>query len=205
MTIWKGDLGRLLGLYLQYRKANRLFFAGLFCFFVIINLACYWWAMVTAFPDLCHGSAGAHYFKVQFPVGILGALFDSLSFFVTIYIVRRALQTRSVRTYIGHLSLDFVIAVIATFWVLFVFSFSGWLIYLFEDRQVSLMARNAGYLAKPMEALERPTENIRNIYFGLIMGMSAMLPTCLHISLFFKAVYMRFRFRNHLFLKPQKS
>lgn len=37
------------------------------------------------------------------------------------------------------------------------------------------------------EAIDLPfgRENAKNIYFGLIMGVSAALPTCLHIGLFF--------------------
>ena len=36
-------------------------------------------------------------------------------------------------------------------------------------------------------ALLRPFENWRNIYFGLIMGVSASLPTCIHICMFFRS------------------
>ena len=89
--------------------------------------------MFTAFPELTHGRAGVYYFKMQFPVGFLGAIFDSLSFFVTIYIIHNALRTEKGIQYISHLSLDLIIAILATFWVLFVFSFSGWLIDLTND------------------------------------------------------------------------
>ena len=71
---------------------------------------CYWLAMITAFPDLAFGPSFKFYFKVQFPVGILGALFDSLSFFITLKIIRKALRSNK----------------------LAVFSFSGWIISLTE-------------------------------------------------------------------------
>ena len=65
----------------------------------------------------------SHYIKLQIPVGLLGALFDSLSFFVTIWIIRRALASTKSIEYMFHLSLDFIIAILATLWVLFVFFF----------------------------------------------------------------------------------
>ena len=83
---WKNSLRILLDYYEAKRGSFYIFYPTLFLFFVLINITCYWWAMFTAFPDLTRGIAGQHYFKVQFPVGFLGALFDSLSFFVTLYI-----------------------------------------------------------------------------------------------------------------------
>jgi len=92
-----------------------------FTFFVVLNLACTWAGLFTAFPEYLHDAQGRHYFLIQFPVDLLGAVFDSLSFFITIAIVRRALVTHAGWTYVSHLSLDGVIAILATFWVLFVF------------------------------------------------------------------------------------
>lgn len=161
----------------------------LFLFFILINIACYWWAMYTAFPELTRGSAGHYYFKVQFPVGILGALFDSLSFFVTIFIIRHAIHAKKNVQYITHLSLDLVIAILATFWVLFVFSFSGWIVHLWEPIQQGLASRNEEYTEMLVDAIEKPADNKRNIYFGLIMGVSAMLPTCGHIFMFLMSFY----------------
>ncbi len=40
-----------------------------------------------------------------------------------------------------------------------------------------------------MEVLEKPADNTRNIYFGLIMGISAILPTCGHISIFIMSLF----------------
>lgn len=106
IVIWKDYLKQLLVFYEAKRGNIFVFYPLLFLFFVLINIGCYWWAIFTAFPELTRGSAGAYYFKVQFPVGFLGALFDSLSFFVTILIIRHALQTRKGIDYIAHLSLD---------------------------------------------------------------------------------------------------
>ena len=91
--------------------------------------------------------------------------------------------------YVSHLSLDFVIALLATFWVLYVFSFAGWLAHLFESVRHDLSGRNEDYRRILVDALERPADNKRNIYFGLVMGVSAMLPACAHIFMFFISFY----------------
>lgn len=118
----------------------------------------------------------------------MGAVFDSLSFFITIFIVRRALKTKKTLEYIGHLSLDVVIAVIATFWVLWVFSFSGWIISIVEAKPQLLESRNEQYEQMLINALKSPIRSSRNIYFGLIMGISASLPTCIHVYLFLRSL-----------------
>jgi hypothetical protein len=192
IAVWKNSLRILLGYYEAKRGRLYIFYPMLFLLFVLINIACYWWAMYTAFPELTRGSAGEHYFRVQFQVGFLGALFDSLSFFVTIFIIRHAIDAERDVQYITHLSLDLVIAILATFWVLFVFSFSGWIVQFWEPiRHVhqDLVSRNEEYTEMLVDALERPTDNKRNIYFGLIMGVSAILPTCCHISMFLMSLY----------------
>ena len=135
----------------------------------------------------------AHYIKLQIPVGILGALFDSLSFFLTIWIIRRALASTKTSEYVFHLSLDLVIAVIATFWVLFVFTFGGWMISLWETAPEQLAERGTKYTNRAIQAIQDPTgrENAKNIYFGVIMGVSAALPTCMHLGLFVYSVFRR--------------
>jgi hypothetical protein len=186
---WKISLRRLLVYYETHRGPLYLFFPLLFCFFVVVNIFFYWWAMITAFPhDISY-----YYFKVQFPVGILGALFDTLSFFVTIYIIRRALDAKKSWEYIGHLSIDLVIAVLATFWVVYVFSVSGWLIKWFEGTQEIYAARSDRYQQMVVDAIAAPTssDSMRNIYFGLVMGISAMIPTFIHITMFVRASLRR--------------
>ncbi|HDY66968.1 MAG: hypothetical protein JYX80_10820 [Candidatus Scalindua sediminis] len=184
---WKSSLRDLLTIYETKRGSLITFFPKLFLFFVLLNILCYWWAMFTAFPHYIHGSEGTHYFLLQFPVGFLGAIFDSFSLFVTILIIRRALKSRSSSEYIAHLSLDLVIALVATCWVLFVFSFSGWIIGLFEANPEFLSVRNEAYEQRIVGAVVSPSENKRNIYFGVIMGISACLPTFVHISMFVRS------------------
>ncbi len=187
IEIWRGSLEQLLNFYETNRGPFIIFFPMLFLFFIIINLLCYWLAMFTAFPDLTYGSAGLHYFKVQFPVGFLGALFDTLSFFVTLFIIRRAIRSRSGMEYVAHLSIDVIIALLATLWLLFVFSFSGWLVHLWENTPQDLIVRNAKYQRMLTNAIADPVDNTRNIYFGLVMGISATIPTCTHIFMFLRA------------------
>ncbi len=121
IKIWRLDLNRLIRYYDNRKSQIEHFFIYLFVFFIIINISCYWFAMITAFPYLVFGSTFDYYFKIQFPVGLLGALFDSLSFFITIYIIQKALKTTDDKVYIAHLSIDVLIAIIATFWVILVF------------------------------------------------------------------------------------
>lgn len=182
---WKSSLGEVLEFYNANRPDLKVFYPRLFLFFVLVNVFCYWWATVTAFPQTISSWRGFfYYFKIQFPVGVLGALFDSLSFFITIFIINQALKTKSNLKFYAHLSLDLVIAIAATFWVLFVFSFSSWLIRLTENNpelSAELIERQQVYRERMEDAVQNPTRNLRNIYFGIIMGVSAMLPTVFHI------------------------
>ncbi len=202
--VWKRSLARLLAFYEEKRATTRRFFPKLFLFFLAINLFCYWWGLFTAFPELTRGWPGKHYFRVQFPVGFLGALFDSLSFFVTVWIVRRALQTTSRRSYLGHLSIDIVIAIVATWWVLFVFSVSGWIISVWEAQPQMLVERHALYERRVSNALENPAQNLKSIYFGIIMGVSAMIPTSVHLYLSLRA-FLKVRFGRARDAEPEAA
>ncbi|MGB5634893.1 MAG: hypothetical protein WBM44_02120 [Waterburya sp.] len=181
IAIWKQSLGWLLAYYDAKRDPLRQFLPKLLLFFVVLNISCYWWAMLTAYSDeFLHEKT--HYFLVQFPVGILGAVFDTLSFFVTIFIAKKALNTTSTKSYLAHLSVDLIIAIIATWWVLLVFSISGWLVSIVQQTPESFAERSYVYEQRFMQAIKDPTDihNLKNIYFGVIMGISAMLPTFTH-------------------------
>lgn len=193
VSIWKQSLEKLLAYYEKRRSELKHFFLKLFTFFVCINIFCYWWAIITAYPWEI-GNEPVHYFLLQFPVGIFGAAFDSASFLVTIWIARRALKTTSTSSYLLHLSVDLVIAVIATWWILFVFSVSGWLVSVVQMNPESLSERAMKYEGRLVNALENPMGSLRNIYFGVIIGISAMLPTFTHMTLSFHAVWEYLRF-----------
>ena len=186
IATWRDSLHQVLDLYERKRCSLLVFFPLLFLFFILLNVSCYWWAIYTAFPYYMQTHEASHYIKLQVPVGVMGALFDSLSFFITLWIIRRALASVRTSEYVLHLSLDLVIGVLATLWVLFVFSFGGWLISIWENIPEELVERGNKYTNRAVQALQDPTgrENAKNIYFGLIMGVSAALPTCLHLCLF---------------------
>ena len=210
IKIWRLDLHGLIGFYENRKSQIEHFFIFLLIFFIIINISCYWFAMITAFPYLVLGSTFNYYFKIQFPVGFLGALFDSLSFFVTIYIIQKALKTTDNKVYIAHLSIDLLIAITATFWVILVFIVSGWVVSYFEtfnqpiaiintyDHETDLLARTNKYTNTVNDAIKNPTKNFQNIYFGIIMGLSAMIPTLIHFSMFCKAVLTKIGFFGSL-------
>jgi len=199
-------LHKILDIYERKRGSIRIFFPILFSFFIFLNVACYWLAIYTAFPYYMMTHEASHYVKLQIPVGIFGALFDSLSFFATIWIIRRALASNKTSEYVFHLSLDLIIAVLATFWVLFVFTFGGWMISLWETAPEQLAERGTKYTNRAIQAIQDPTgrENAKNIYFGLIMGISAALPTCMHLGLFFTSVLQKI-FPKKKKVDPEKN
>jgi hypothetical protein len=203
IAIWRDALHQVLDLYERKRGSIKIFFPLLFIFFIVLNIGCYWWAIYTAFPYYMLTHEASHYIKLQIPVGFLGALFDSLSFFVTIWIIKRALASTKTSEYVFHLSLDLIIAVLATLWVLFIFSFGGWLISIWEAVPEQLAERGNKYTARALQALKDPTgrENVKNIYFGLIMGISAALPTFLHVTLFISSLMRKVK----IILFPKKA
>ena len=202
INLWRDDLGKLLNYYERKKDQLDTLFLYLFLFFIFLNIGSYWFAMLTAFPNLVFGKTFAYYFKVQFPVGFLGALFDSLSFFITINIIKRALRNKGNIAYIVHLSIDILIAILATFWILFVFTISGWIIGFFDtlhqtteaiemyEHETNLSQRTEGYTGMVQDAIRHPFQNLQNIYFGLLMGLSAIIPTTIHLSMFFKSLYI---------------
>ena len=125
---------------------------------------------------------------------------------MTIWIIKRALAASKTSEYIFHLSLDLIIALLATMWVLLVFTCGGWMISLWENIPEQLTERSAKYTNRAMQAIQDPTgrENIKNIYFGIIMGVSAALPTCFHFFLFFSSVFQKWK-KKFLSAKKEDS
>lgn len=119
------------------------------------------------------------------PVGVMGALFDYFSLFITLMMVRRALKTSNNARYMAYLSIDLLIDVLATLWVLFAFIASGWIVGLILNRPETFDSRSILFEGRVWGALFNPfgAGNLRNIYFGMIMGASALLPTLLHSCL----------------------
>ena len=198
---WREDLSLISEKYKSWRLNTKFYFLKIFIFFIFLNDISYWFAIAITYPEILTSEAELLYYtKVQIPVALLGALFDSLSLYITLLVIRRALLSISNLSYISHLSIDLLIAIAATFWVLFVFSISGWIVKSTfnktEDKTAvssqsleqvssqSLEQRNQLYADRATSAFKNPTgrEEMKNIYFGLIMGLSAIIPTCAHIA-----------------------
>ena len=61
------------------------------------------------------------------------------------------------------------------------------MISLWDTAPEELVDRGTKYTNRAIQAIQDPTgrENAKNIYFGLIMGVSAALPTFLHLGIFY--------------------
>jgi hypothetical protein len=182
---WRKSLQVFLQWFAGKQANSRYFYLKLFLFFFLLNLACYWWALLTTYPQHLTSYKGDEYVLMGFPVAILGAMFDSLSLFVTLRIIRSALKSNNNTRYIAYLSVDLLIAVLATFWVLFAFVASGWIVSFILQRPETFTSRTDLYEGRLWDAWLNPfnPDNIRNIYFGIIMGASALLPTIIHFLL----------------------
>ena len=190
IEIWKKLLSNNLKLFLEYARNTSNFSIKIFITFIFINIFFYWFAMLLAYPELIFGPSYLEYFFLQIPVGILGGGFDSLSLIITIYMIKRAINSYSSFMYLAHLSVDVMIAFLATFWVLFVFIISGWLFSFFTVNPESLFLRKEIYEERVISAIYNPvgTSELKNIFFGIVMEFSAMIPTTFHIYLFLKSM-----------------
>jgi len=179
---WRKSLARFHERFQDVRNRTRFFYAKAFLVFAALNLACFWWALLTTYPTLLLGEKASEYVLIGFPVAYFGAIFDSLSLLVTLFMIRRALASGSNVKFFAYLSVDLGIAVLATFWVLFVFVLSGWLVDLVLAQPETLADRGHLYKSRLHEALMDPfgRDNLKNIYFGVVMGASALIPTLLH-------------------------
>ena len=195
---WRKGLETLVILYEIYQPRTSWFTLRIFIFFTVTNIVCYWLALSTAFPSLLVSYKAHEYFWLQIPVGFMGASFDTASFFITIWIAKNALSSTKTWTFILHLSLDLVIAFLATMWVVLVFIVSGWAMSYILGNPEQLSDRSSVYQGRLLQALLHPFENIRNIYFGLIMGISAALPSCIHFALFVRASISQLSNRNSI-------
>ena len=88
IKIWKRYLLYFLKLFIKASYNINFFKFKIVIFFITINIFFYWIAMIIAFPELVFGSSSLEYFLLQFPVGLLGGFFDSLSLIITIYMIK---------------------------------------------------------------------------------------------------------------------
>ena len=182
---WRSSLKRFLTWFENVQASSRYFYAKIFVGFVIVNLGCFWWALLTAYPGHLLSAKAQEHILIGFPVSFLGAIFDSLSLLVTLLMIRRALTSNSNLVYLGFLSIDILIAILATFWVLFAFVVSGWLVSFVLAIPETMNSRTTLYQGRLADLFSDPfgADNLRNVYSGVIMGASALLPTLFHLFL----------------------
>jgi hypothetical protein len=185
IALWKAHLLSFLTWYEDAQRASPWFVTKLFLLFFLLNFACFWLALSTAYPQYLSGDKAVEYQLMSIPVGMMGALFDTLSLFITIWMIRRAIKTKHLTVYLGYLSIDFVIAIIATFWVLFAFIASGWVVNLVLENPETFNQRTALYESRVDQMFADPFSagNLKNMYFGFLMGASAFIPTLVHIGM----------------------
>jgi hypothetical protein len=196
--IWRASLQHFVVWFQALRGRTRWFPLKTFVFFVVVNLAFFWWALLTAYPHLLFGPKAQEYALMGFPVSFLGAIFDCISLAATLYIVGRALQAESDHRFLAYLSFDLVIAVLAGLWVLFAFVVSGWLVNVILSLPETMADRGHLYQERIDSLMSHPfrRNNIRNLYFGVIMGASALFPTLFHLFLVCRSWFRSLRARK---------
>lgn len=182
---WRISLLQILTWFENFRNSTRNPYLKAFAVFVVLNLSCYWWALLTTYPERAFGDKAEEYILMGFPVALFGGVFDSLSLFVTLFIIKQALSSKTNLSYVFYLSIDLFIAIAASLWVLFVFMISGWAVSYILANPETIGSRVWLYEGRVESAIFNPLnpDNLRNIYFGAIMGASALLPTLLHLYL----------------------
>ncbi len=185
ITLWRGSLLGILTRFERIRSTTEYFYPKAFAVFVVLNLSCFWWALLTTYPEYVFSYKAKEYILMGFPVALFGALFDCLSLLVTIFIIKCALSSEKSSSYVFYLSIDFLIAVLASFWVLFVFTISGWVVSYMLANPETIGSRVWLYGGRLEGVLLDPfnPDSLRQIYFGMVMGASALIPTLLHLYL----------------------
>ena len=86
--------------------------------------------------------------------------------------------------------MDLLIAFLATLWVHFAFVASGWMVSLFPDQLETFCPRTLLCRGRLWDAFTDPVdpEILRDIYFGTVMGASALLPMLYHMLLALSAL-----------------
>jgi hypothetical protein len=182
---WRSTLERV-DQFFDRRRGVRLRFAVLsFVVFFAINLICFWSALWVTYPEYLVSPKSLEYQLMCVPVAFLGASFDLASLFVTLALVKKALGAQKNSIYLALLSVDVLIAILAGLWVLFAFIVSGWMVSFVLETPETMSSRTQLYEGRMWSIFESPLsdQNIRNVFFGAVMGGTALLPTLVHIGL----------------------
>ena len=190
-SVWRASLEHFLDWFHDLRGRTTAFALKTFLFFCVVNLAFFWWALLTAYPHLLVGVKAQEYALMGFPVAVLGAVFDCVSLLITLFIAARALDSVTHAGFLAYLSVDLLLAFLAGLWVLLVFAVSGWLVSLLLSVPEAMTDRGELYQGRLQALIEDPLgrDNLRNLYFGVVMGASALFPTLFHIFLAIRSLF----------------
>jgi len=75
---WRKSLENFRHWFEELRGSTNRFYSKVFLGFVLINLICFWWALLTAYPGHLVSPKALEHVLIGFPVSVLGAMFDSL-------------------------------------------------------------------------------------------------------------------------------
>lgn len=203
-SIWRRSLRHFFVWFQGLRTRTRYFLVKAFLVFCAINFAFFWCALVTTYPGLLRGPKASEYAVMSFPIAVLGAAFDCLSLVATLFIVRKALQSAGNKAFLAYLSVDLALAVLAGLWVLFAFIVSGWLVSHVLSVPETVAERSDLYQWRLESLMDQPLrpDNLRNLYFGVMMGASALLPTLFHLFLVCRSILRSLR-KQPLSRSPQ--
>ena len=70
---WRVSLGRFHGWFEGLRTSPRNFYVKTVLFFVVLNLGCYWWTLLTTYLQFLVGPKADEYVLMGFPVAVLSA------------------------------------------------------------------------------------------------------------------------------------
>ena len=215
---WRKSLQGFVDWYDRRNQKKPVFFLSLFLLFTLFNITCFWIATKLNTPELIADPVQfSHLKRVQFPVGILGAFFDCLSLIVTATLIRWALKKETVDQIVKILSLEAFVTVFASVpIVILVFSLSGWIAgnnegikfssksntqqhatHNMDSKETSAISKNSSGLSGRFEVyqsaflniIQKPGEYAHHIYFGLIVALSTLLPSLIHLFLLTKAYF----------------
>jgi hypothetical protein len=180
---WRTSLQSLLDRFGALRDRTPLFYPKAFAVFAAISFCCYWVALLGIYPELLSSDESLEHTIMSVPVSLIGAIFDTASLLITLFVIRRALRTDSDFAFTAYLSLGLILPVCAAVWILFAFVLGGWIVNLILSLPESFEARTILYHDRVLGLLHNPFDihNQKNFYFGVVMSFSALLPVVLHV------------------------
>lgn len=182
---WIVYLKKILKVIDQKKKNKIRFTIIIITFFFVLNFICYWIGLYIVFNELLYTKKAIEYKYMSIPVASMGALFDYASLWITIKLARIAVKSKRNRVYILVISIDIITAILATFWILFAFISAGWIINLVLDNPETFNQRTELYEKRLDKLISDPFHpySLKNLYFGILIGASAFLPTIIHLTL----------------------